>query len=228
MDFEDAKRIGNMAEDLVEKLLEEAGYEVFRYGWEHSMDRFLDYTRDEKITGVALDYIRHMPDFVVVSPDREVIFVEVKFRSEGLLKSKDLFNYPACYVLFLTKNGILAQNVVNLKNGEKFKELNEVFHFSKIPKYIIEKYDKIIRRKLGDESFLGQIWSGWTRKEPPTKTGMFESCGRIVSNEEAKKEYVEYDKDKEQTPCEDCRKSKPNAFDYCKECYYKRIGKEIV
>jgi len=197
--FEQNKEIGNKAEDLVISLFREAGFQVIRYGYEHTVPQLCN--RGEVIQGSSANYIRHMPDLVVVNRDNQAFFVEVKYRSDETLKDKDLFNYPCCYVVFLTSKGILAQDVQKLKGTSErnFISLNKLSPFEDISDELIEKFDKKIRRKLGKENWLGQIWDYTIKgKSPPKKSGTFEAS---------------------QTPCAKCGKLKPGKYKYCADCY---------
>lgn len=240
MSFEDRLKVGKKAEGIVEDFLKNVGFEVFRYGWEYTMPRLLKY----KITGDASDYIRHMPDFVVLDKYGEAFFVEVKYRSEDEIKDKDLFNYPSCYVFILTKNGILGQNICSLYNGKPFVEVNNLFPFRFIKKEVIDKYDKVVRRKLGDEGFFGQIIKySILGNEAPKKIAYFLYKGKIIAKE-IDKEIVQYEvieePKKEDEPinvvgidnnynkrpdndytCKYCGGWKATMYDQCADCYQK-------
>ena len=113
---------------------------------------------NKKIKGKASEYIRHMPDFVIVNKRNEAFFVEVKFRKKSLIEIKDIFNYPNCYVILLTKNGILAQSTKYIyKYGYGFSYIKHMPPFENIKKDLIDKYSKRIRRNLGDENIIGQL-----------------------------------------------------------------------
>jgi len=152
----DNMKKGKVAEKIISDMFNEAGFKVINYGYEHTVPELVN--RYNPVIGKAAEYIRHQPDLIVVNKSNEAFFVEVKFRKEGLLKDKHLFNYPNCYVILLTKDLILAQSTYYLfKKGVNFLNLNKMPPFSNIPYTIIEKYVNKLRRTLGDESFGGQI-----------------------------------------------------------------------
>ncbi len=148
-------KAGKIAEKIVKELFEEAGYEVIRYGYEYTVPRLA--RRKIKIIGEAADYIRHQPDFVVINKKNEAFFVEVKFRSSGVIKKEHMFYYPSCYVVFLTPTLILGQSLEKVyKYGDKFEMLNTLEPFKYIPSKLISKYVNKTRRMLGDETLFGQ------------------------------------------------------------------------
>jgi hypothetical protein len=155
--------IGKTAEKIVSDLFEEAGFKVIKYGYEHTVKELV--SRYNPIQGPAADFIRHQPDFIVVNEDNEAFFVEVKYRKYGKIKKEHMFPYPSCYVVFLTKDFILAQDLERIyKYGYKFTFINRIAPFSKIPSTLIAKYVKIVRRKLGDETLKGQLVEGLIEK----------------------------------------------------------------
>jgi len=159
---------GKKAEGIISDMFKEAGFKVIKYGYEHTVPELVD--RYNPINGEAAEYIRHQPDFIVVNRGNEAFFVEVKFRKEGILKDRHLFNYPNCYVMLLTNDLILAQSTNYLFNkGVNFQMLNKIPPFSNIPYSIIEKYVNKLRRTLGDESYLGQKVKGVVEKVIKTR-----------------------------------------------------------
>jgi hypothetical protein len=153
----DTMQIGKTAEKIVQELFEEAGFEVIKYGYEHTVPKLAN--KEIKIIGETADYIRHQPDFIVVNKKNEAFFVEVKFRSGGVIKKEHMFNYPSCYVVFLTTEFILGQRLDKIyKYGDNFEMLNSLNPFRQISSKLIVKYVDKTRRKLGDETLFGQ-WS---------------------------------------------------------------------
>jgi hypothetical protein len=154
---------GKTAEKIIENMFKEAGFKVIKYGYEYTVPGLAD--GRNPIQGLASQYIRHQPDFIVVNKRNEAFFVEVKFRTEGILKNKDLFPYPNCYVLLLTRDMIMAQSTKYLyKRGVNFQNITKMPPFAKIPYDIIDKYVKKLRRTLGDETFIGQKVEGIVKK----------------------------------------------------------------
>jgi len=199
--FERNKERGNKAEDIVIDLFREAGFRVIRYGYEHTLPQLCN--RGEIIQGASADYIRHMPDLVVINNNNQAFFVEVKYRTDETLKDKDLFNYPCCYVVLVSPNGILAQEVQKIKGTSmsNFIPLNQLSPFEYIPNELIVKFDEKVRRRLGNETWWGQFWKYHIKKKtPPKKSGKFEG-----NNQE--------------TPCAKCGKLKPAQYKHCFDCF---------
>ncbi len=146
---------GKTAENIVKEMFESAGFKVIRYGYEHTVPSLAD--KENLITGRASDYIRHQPDLIVVNEHNEAFFVEVKFRSYKIA-DREIFNYPNCYVILLTKYGIYAQSTRFIhKIGSPFVHLNKMPPFRNIPQSIIETSEWKLRRKLGNETLISQL-----------------------------------------------------------------------
>lgn len=163
---------GKIAEKIVVDLFKEAGFEVVRYGYEYNLKQLAQ--RKPKITGKAADYIRHQPDLIVVNKRGEAFFVEVKFRSKVIMPERDIFPYPSCYVVLLTKGAILAQSTYYLFAKKKnFQLLNQMPPFKNIPYPLIEKYIMRLRRQLGDDTlvtqYMGKLVGKFTDRDLPLK-----------------------------------------------------------
>jgi len=111
---------GRIAESLIEQLFLKLGYNVFRYGMENTVPGIM-----KLLTGVRSDVaesIRRMPDFVVQQPhNKEVFFIEVKYRANGKFDFKALpENYPFenAYFLVVSKKHIKCISYSELKAGE--------------------------------------------------------------------------------------------------------------
>jgi len=153
---------GKLAENIVKKMFEEAGFKVYKYGYEHLLPELAD--KNNLLKGMAGQYIRHQPDFVIVNKRNEPAFIEVKFRSDYILQ-KDVFNYPECYVILLTKYTVLAQKAEYIyEKGWDFCSLNKFHYFESINEKLLEEYSKLVRRKLGDETWLGQTFENFFEK----------------------------------------------------------------
>jgi hypothetical protein len=112
---------GRIAETLIQELFLSLGYNVFRYGMENTIPGIM-----ELLKGVRSDVaqeIRRMPDFVVQNPDnKEVYFVEVKFRANGEFKAKDLpkdYPYTNAYIILVSKKHIKCLTVEDLLSGKE-------------------------------------------------------------------------------------------------------------
>jgi len=168
----DSMQKGKIAEKIVGDMFKEAGFKVVKYGYEHTVKTLAD--KNNLIKGRAADYIRHQPDFIVVNKNNEAFFVEVKHRSKAIMPSREIFPYPNCYVVLLTKGAILAQSTHFLFNKRaSFGLLVDMPPFKDIPFPIIEKYIMKLRRQLGDDTlvkqFMGKLVERMTNRTLPVK-----------------------------------------------------------
>lgn len=111
---------GRIAETLIEELFLSLGYNVFRYGMENTVPGIMKLLRG--VRGDVAKNIRRMPDFVIQSPDKEVFFVEVKFRKNEQFSIKDLpedYPFTNCYFIIVSKKHIKCITYEELKDGKK-------------------------------------------------------------------------------------------------------------
>lgn len=80
---------GRMAETLVEELLKKSGNTVYRFGYEAIMQNLVQIKQSFDAHSDAGERIRAIPDFIVIDKNGEPIFVEVKFRWNGMLHEDD-------------------------------------------------------------------------------------------------------------------------------------------
>jgi len=98
---------GNLIEHLVSMLLKNFGYHVIPFGFENIAQDFLNRcylpTADNSLwQGDTYQFLRRLPDLLVQDPGTsELIFVEVKFRKDGILRLKELKDYQAPMVIIL-------------------------------------------------------------------------------------------------------------------------------
>ena len=112
---------GRIAETLIQELFLSLGYNVFRYGMENTIPGIM-----ELLKGVRSDVateIRRMPDFVIQNPsNKEVYFIEVKFRASGTFSAKDLprdYPYTNAYIILVSKQHIKCLTVKELLDGKE-------------------------------------------------------------------------------------------------------------
>ena len=92
----------------------------FRYGMENTVPGIMKLLRG--VRGDVAKNIRRMPDFVIQSPDKEVFFVEVKFRKNEQFSIKDLpedYPFTNCYFIIVSKKRIKCITYEELKDGKK-------------------------------------------------------------------------------------------------------------
>ncbi len=112
---------GRVADTLIEELFLSQGYNVFRYGMENTIPGITELLKG--IRGDVADDIRRMPDFVV-QKNKEVFFIEVKFRASEQFSSKNLpSNYPYenAIIVLVSKKHIKCISVQELKDGKEIK-----------------------------------------------------------------------------------------------------------
>ncbi len=169
----DSMQKGKKAEKIVSDMFKEAGFKVVKYGYEYTVSELAD--RNNLIKGRAAEYIRHQPDFIIVNKENEAFFIEVKFRSTKIVPEKDIFPYPNCYVVLLSKSFILAQSTKYLfQYGARFQPITKLPPFKDIPYTIIKKYVDRVRRDLGDDTLssqlLGKLVENYTNLDVKRKT----------------------------------------------------------
>ena len=140
---------GRLAEAIVEEMLREADYEVYRFGYEsivqnlvQSPDKF--YKKD----GVG-QTISSMPDFIAVK-NREPHFIEVKYRSDGELEKEEFKKWDEGRVIlvFPFYPYFKISRIAEFKASGKLYDLTNDW-FVKIPMSILKKYGKIVTKYLG-------------------------------------------------------------------------------
>ncbi|MEO9806686.1 MAG: hypothetical protein ABJF04_25725 [Reichenbachiella sp.] len=99
---------GRIAETIVEELFKSLGFQVYKYGMEHSIPGIAELLRGIK-DDVATN-IRKMPDFVIFK-DNRAHFLEVKFRKSGSFTIDDLdpkgdYPYHNALILLVSKDHI--------------------------------------------------------------------------------------------------------------------------
>lgn len=111
---------GRLGEALIESLFLDLGFNVYRYGMENTIPGIMKLLRG--IRNDTANSIRKMPDFVVQHPkNKEVYFIEVKFRSNGTLKISDFKDYPYenCFFIVVSKKHIKCISYAELKKGKE-------------------------------------------------------------------------------------------------------------
>lgn len=112
---------GRIAETLIEEMFLSLGFNVFRYGMENTVPGIM-----ELLKGVRSDVaqeIRRMPDFVVQdNHSKEVYFIEVKFRANGMFKRSDLpksYPFHNALIVHVSKKHIKCISYEELERGEE-------------------------------------------------------------------------------------------------------------
>jgi hypothetical protein len=112
---------GRIAETLIQELFLSLGYNVFRYGMENTIPGIMELLKG--VRSDVSDAIRRMPDFVMQNPkNKEVYFVEVKFRSNEEFSIKHLpknYPYENAYIILVSKKHIKCITVSELLEGKE-------------------------------------------------------------------------------------------------------------
>ena len=110
---------GRIAETLIEELFLALGYNVFRYGMENTVPGIMKLLKGVR-SDVAFN-IRRMPD-LVIQKDKEVYFIEVKFRASESFSRKDLpknYPYQNAYFIIVSKKHIKCISYEELEEGKE-------------------------------------------------------------------------------------------------------------
>lgn len=112
---------GRIAETIVEELFRSLGFQVYKYGMEHSIPGITELLRGIK-DDVAMN-IRKMPDFVIFKNDR-AHFLEVKFRAKEIFSIKDIdkngdYPYHNALILLVSKKHIKCISYKELAEGKE-------------------------------------------------------------------------------------------------------------
>jgi hypothetical protein len=144
---------GRIAEAIVEEMLKEAGFRVYRFGYESIIQNLTQIDTELKETKIGRK-IKSMPDFIVIK-DGFAEFVEVKFRSgQPDPKSWDCKyladTWPESKILFVCK----TEPHFRIANIRDFVEKDYLFPLE-IEKHmvveedIVEKYAKQVIASYG-------------------------------------------------------------------------------
>ena len=110
---------GRIAETLIEELFLSLDYNVFRYGMENTVPGIMKLLKG--VRGDVASNIRRMPDFVI-QKEKEVFFIEIKFRKSEEFKKSDLpkdYPYENCYFIVVSKKHIKCITYAELMEGKE-------------------------------------------------------------------------------------------------------------
>lgn len=146
---------GRIAETIVSEMLMEAGYFVYRFGYEGILQSLIQKDLPKmKENDMEAEKIRTMPDFIVMNKEGDVSFVEVKFRSAenlGEETRKLIFKtakyWPETRMLFVKPQSphFLISTVRDFVKTEKLYSLNRE-KFLRVGEQLISKYEKLIQK----------------------------------------------------------------------------------
>lgn len=146
---------GRIAETIVSEMLQEAGYFVYRFGYEGILQSLTQRGLPEmKENDYGAEKVRTMPDFIAMNKTGEVFFVEVKFRSTDKLEketmtliAKTARHWPEARMLFVKPKEphFLISRAKDWIKKEKLYPL-EKEKFLKVNLKIIEKYGNLVKK----------------------------------------------------------------------------------
>lgn len=160
MSFSSNLTKGRIADTIVCGLLKEAGYSVYRFGYEAVLQNFVQPGLPTMKEGdVEAEKIRTMPDFIIMDKEGDVSFIEVKYRnSTGIrkilgdwLSGEAIKHWPEAKLLLVTpeepffwifssKNGCLKEDMWPLEEDR----------FIKVDKTLISKYANLVKEWFKD------------------------------------------------------------------------------
>lgn len=173
---------GKIAEQLVEQLFKDLGFDVYRCGIESNIPNHQRLLRElGEENAKSLKIIRDFPDYTVVCERTKTAFtIDVKYRAYGKLELTSFKDYNYKNVIFLIINsdfmGIVNSDEViekaknkefqEIENFEKFENA-QVFNFDSSQKKTIRQYQKLAEHffsKLPDNRTV--IQEVYSIKEP--------------------------------------------------------------
>src|SRR3989344_4100891 len=157
MEFSERTLRGRTAEHIVSSMLSEAGYFVYRFGYEGILQSLVQTGLPKmKQESVPAEKIRTMPDFIVMDKVGEVFFVEVKFQANG--RKSDYFDtwlekavkhWPEAKILLLHPYDPCFQisTIKDYARTGTFYPL-ERDKYLKVDERLVQKYGEMIKRYL--------------------------------------------------------------------------------
>mgnify|MGYP001300419641 CR=1 FL=1 len=150
--WSDRKLKGAMAECIVEEMLRDAGYQVYRFGYEMVL---------QHLKGIKLEdnYVKRiitgMPDFIIVDRNNCPNFLEVKYRKDGELNiskdklrianlGKDWAESRLMIVSYIEPHFRISRVKEFIKSGKLFPL--EYERFIKVNKKVIKRYGYLVRK----------------------------------------------------------------------------------
>ena len=148
---------GRISETIVGLMLEEAGYSIFRYGYENMPQGLIQSCLPRIGKGLpATERILTTPTFVIIGKKDKTNFIKVKFqkdtKSGGSVKwgaEKLAYYWPETDLIVVKPKPpyFLIVNVMDLFHGKKMTPLKESASFA-VGEDTIRKYGALIRKFL--------------------------------------------------------------------------------
>lgn len=149
---------GRMGESLVGEMLREAGNQVYKFGYESTLQNLTQVERVFDRHSEIGEKIRLIPDFLVINKKGEPFFIEVKFRSFPEWHKNDfkmlerLKGFWQPIIIFINCSKKPYFLITKSPYCDKNKSLKgwplEKADYLGIPKKIIEKYNALVEKYL--------------------------------------------------------------------------------
>lgn len=146
---------GRMAESLVEELLKQCGNKVYRFGYEAVLQNLTQLEKAFDRENEVGQRIKSIPDFIVVNKEGKPFFVEVKFRTDFIIYSKDIKRielikkfWQAKIILLTVKEPYFRVSnspYLNKKQEWNWIPLERDPDFE-IPANILEKFNELVEK----------------------------------------------------------------------------------
>lgn len=157
---------GRMAETIVSRMLTDADYFVYRFGYEGILQSLIQKGLPKMKEGdIEAEKVRTMPDFIVMNKEGDVSFVEVKFRSSSAFDGTTLVlaelkeevrkiakYWPESKLIFVTSKQphFLISATTPLSKTWKLYPL-EKERFLKVDEKIIRKYQSLVKKYFSNQ-----------------------------------------------------------------------------
>jgi len=147
IDFSKQLIKGKVAELIFEQMFRRiSGYTVIPFGYESIIPELVQYAEKEDRNGL-IENIRNAPDFALVSHNpKQVLLVEVKYRSRIDMKEiretakRICHQWKLAWIFYATKEGFYFDSCEDIKHLEMLTPLDREM----IPLVIQEEYKKLL------------------------------------------------------------------------------------
>ena len=180
-----------ISETITEELFRELGFYVLKLGQENilnpitQLERFIKMCngkfrlkKSKKDCISSIDYVRKLPDFLIVHNKGEVIFLEVKYRYDGYYNPDDLLGiFPSTKILVINnlklkelkagdyaKTDFIQHNEIEENQVGKFMETR--FHIWNLGEGEGEEIDDSKRELMTLEEWLNKNFGGYVSPKP--------------------------------------------------------------
>lgn len=147
-----------IAETIVSEMLQEAGYFVYRFGYEGLLQSLVQRGLPQMQPGdIEAEKVRSMPDFIIMDRAGDVSFVEVKFRSQRDLDAslrdwigRALRYWPEAKLILVHPSAphFVISGVRGLARTGRLLALEED-RYIRVPRSIVRKYEPLVLEYLG-------------------------------------------------------------------------------